>query len=63
MKKMEGSTSTGQGLKAEKETLTGNNASTGLASTSRQTAIISHGEMVTDPTEVYGTGSVLLRVG
>ncbi|KAI7789061.1 hypothetical protein LA080_005165 [Diaporthe eres] len=63
MKKMEGSVSTGQGLKAEEETLKGNNSSIRPASNSRQTAIISHGELVKDATEVYGTGPVLLRIG
>lgn len=60
---MEESTSTAQELKPAKETLAGNNTSAGSVLTSRQTAIISHGELVKDPTEVYGDGPVLLRIG
>ncbi|KAG6366695.1 hypothetical protein INS49_000874 [Diaporthe citri] len=60
---MEGSASTGHGLKAAKETLNGIDSSIRPVSTSRQTAMISHGGLVKDATEVYGTGPVLLRIG
>ncbi|KAJ0115508.1 hypothetical protein J7T55_012788 [Diaporthe amygdali] len=48
---------------AAEKTSAGDTHPIGAVSPSRQSAIISHGELVKDPTEVYGRGPVLIRIG
>ncbi|POS74612.1 hypothetical protein DHEL01_v207002 [Diaporthe helianthi] len=60
---MAGSKVHGRGSEVGEEALDGNTNSIRPLLTSRQTAIVSHGQLVRDPTEVYGSGPILLRVG